>query len=232
MDTEIKNDTKDVDLEQEQVSYVLSLSKIFMITLFDSYSIFIILSLCCHEKLFVPCLKDDGEDDEENAFNPIHFTACKLDVTQSPQIIIGDSTILCLLNHVKTSLSLQLISFSLLSKCKHKNDCFQKTFCFCRFPHWAFTLESEDFSASDMISYFFNQHLFYCSPSKSYQTFTMFTFMLSDQKYILMRCFMVLPQWYFDFIYEESHVDMFLKNPGYVDKHCFHTDDSDSLNVS
>ena len=240
MDTKIKNDIKDVDLEQEQVSYVLSLSKIFMITLFDSYSIFIILSLCCHEKLVVPCLQDDGKDDEENPFNhvkSIHFTTCKLDLTKSPQIIIGDSTIIYFFNHVKASLSLQLISFSTMSKCKHEYNFFQKTFWFCRFPHWALlpiqnALESEDFSASNMISYFINQHLFYCSPSKSYQTFTMFTFMFSDQKYILMHCFMVLPQRCFDFIYEESQVDMFLKSPAYVDKHCFLTDDCVSLNVS
>jgi len=86
-DTRIKNDTKHVDLQQEQV-HKYNLSKIFMTVFYDSYSIFIFLSLCCQERLIMSSLlKDGSEGDEKSMLACVELINFVADLAQSPQFL-------------------------------------------------------------------------------------------------------------------------------------------------
>ena len=87
MDAKGKYNTKYVDLEEDQIYEAFNLTKILTITFYDSFSIFIILSLFCNDNLIVvSSLKDDSEDDEKFTFTkPVDFIAHKVDVTQPSQ---------------------------------------------------------------------------------------------------------------------------------------------------
>lgn len=132
----IKNGTKHMDLEQEQVHYMCSLSKLFMIAFYDSYSIFIILSLCCQEEISMSILlKDNGDDDDKesaliHSTKLIHFTKCITGLAQPPQCLQMNNALELftkLNQYDKISHPFLVISLCTLSGCELNWNYFQNT---------------------------------------------------------------------------------------------------------
>jgi len=87
-DIRIKNDTEYVNLQQELVHNTYNLSKIFMITFYDSNSNFILLSFCCQKRLIMSSLlKDGSEGDEESMLACVDLINFVADLAQSPQFL-------------------------------------------------------------------------------------------------------------------------------------------------
>ena len=248
MDTKDENNTKYVHLEEDQVYEAFNLTKIFTITFYDSFSIFIILSLCYHEKLTIASsLKDDNEDDEDFAFTKqVNFITYKADIKQSPEltwIIIINSATMCLFKQYdKTFLLLLPVSLYKTPSNEHTQKCFEKTLWLYQSPVQSTliiqkTVKSvfnvnQMYGISNMISYVINHVDFTTKEGKrsSLLMFIFFTCILPDQEYILTHKHLLLEE--SDDVDVEKNVPISLKGLGYVDKQHFHKDDHNSSSIS
>lgn len=175
-------------------------------TLYDSYSIFIILSLCCQEKLIMT-VKDKVEDDEENAVTttkpmPLITINTPNQVKTPPcvQESIDDSSLSLFNQCDKISPLLSSISPHALSNRKLKWNYFKSTFClhsslvgdclFVPIPKPGDVVFNQICNVSNIITYIGD----YSSTAfnKSYRFFQIhivFSLMLSIQNYFTVHCY-------------------------------------------
>ena len=253
MDGNDKKNIKYVNLEEDQVNEAFNLTKILTITFCDSFSIFIILSLCCHEKAIAASSSKgvDSEDDEEFTLSkPVDFVTNKVDVIQPSQfawaVNVDCATIYVFKQHNRMSLP---ISFYTLSNCTHTQNYFKKILWLYQ-SHVQSTLivqkipKSEDivlnvnqmYDVSNRISLIIN-HIFFitkssvCLSSHTSPMCATFTYMSSDLKCILSHknCCILLLQESFDV---DIGNNMSLKGVQYIDEQHFHRGDHNKCNLS
>ena len=215
MDPRITNDTNHVCSEQE---LVFSLSKMFMIAIYDSYNVFMILSLCFQEKLITSNLsKDKCVKNEENVTlnKPMCINTRITDLAKPLQFIwvmIFDSSSYLLNQYNKTSLL--FISPVSLYALKLKWYYFQKQFSSIGVYSTFTSMQKEgNFQLNNLnqiytLSNLTNNSLFDIIRPKEKDT--IFTLLLSDQNHIPMYCCAVPFQRSFVVIFTKSHVDNFL----------------------
>ena len=202
-------DTNHLHLEQKQLYFV---SKPFMILICDSYSTFMILSLCFQGKLIMSSLsKDKDDNNEDDAFtlnkmiqNNIHITELAQPLLQAD---IFSSSSYLLDQYNKTSL-LFISPVSLYAVSSYKLKHYQKQLWLHQIsigvlstvistPKTGSFQPDHIYILSNLIGYISNSSLFDVNKTKEKnkglqsnisQTHTVSSFLLLDQNHMPMNC--------------------------------------------